>query len=336
MDLEIFSTCPQVAFVPREEYLKQVIAVARWSEENGCRGILVYTDNSQADPWLISQVIIQNTETLSPLVAIQPAYMHPYAVAKMVSTMGHLYNRRIYLNMVAGGFKNDLASLDDVTPHDKRYDRLVEYTKVINGILGAREPFTFCGEFYKIDKPGLTPPLPRELMPGMFMSGSSEAGLAAARATGATAIKYPKPAAEYQGRPPEARSNSGVRVGIVTRENEEEAWGVAFERFPEDRRGQIAHQLAMKTSDSAWHRQLSEMTKQPALGRNPYWLHPFETYKTFCPYLVGSYEGVAKEIARYTSIGYRTFILDIPPSGEELRHAGIAFDRASKIFALNE
>jgi alkanesulfonate monooxygenase len=55
------------------------------------------------DPCLVSQVILQNTKKLCPLVAVQPAYMHPYAVAKIVSSLAHLYERRIYLNMVVGG-----------------------------------------------------------------------------------------------------------------------------------------------------------------------------------------------------------------------------------------
>ena len=59
-----------------------VADVARWSEAAGCEGILVYTDNGIVDPWLVSQLILQSTERLAPLVAVQPAYMHPYWVAK--------------------------------------------------------------------------------------------------------------------------------------------------------------------------------------------------------------------------------------------------------------
>ena len=62
------------------------------------------------------KLIIQNTATLCPLVAIQPLYMHPYTVAKMVASLGHLYGRRIYLNMLAGGFKNDLAAIERFNP----------------------------------------------------------------------------------------------------------------------------------------------------------------------------------------------------------------------------
>jgi len=91
--VRIFSTSPQSKDVPRGRYLHEVAEVARWSEDAGCEGILVYTDNSIVDPWLVSQVILQSTARLCPLVATQPAYMHPYAVAKMVASLGHLHQR---------------------------------------------------------------------------------------------------------------------------------------------------------------------------------------------------------------------------------------------------
>ncbi|MGH9447854.1 MAG: LLM class flavin-dependent oxidoreductase, partial [Terriglobia bacterium] len=123
-------------------YLTRIVDVARWSEACGCQGILVYSDNSQLDPWLVSQVILSNTERLCPLVAVQPIYMHPYSVAKMVTSLGYLYGRRLYLNVVAGGFKGDLEALNDTTPHDKRYSRLVEYTQIIKSLLSGPEPVT--------------------------------------------------------------------------------------------------------------------------------------------------------------------------------------------------
>ena len=83
-DLQIFSTCPQSKDVDHAAYAKRVVEIARWSEEFGCRGILVYTDNGLIDPWLVSLTILQNTRTIAPLVAVQPVYMHPYVAAKMV------------------------------------------------------------------------------------------------------------------------------------------------------------------------------------------------------------------------------------------------------------
>src|SRR4051812_4538315 len=103
-----YSTCPPYRGGEGEAYRRQVRDVARWSEEAGCEGILVYTDNSLLDTWLVAQLVIQSTSSLSPLVAVQPVYMHPYTVAKMVTTLSLLHRRRIDLNIVAGGFKNDL------------------------------------------------------------------------------------------------------------------------------------------------------------------------------------------------------------------------------------
>jgi len=328
--LKVFSTAPQSSAVDRESYIQNVIDLARWSEEAGCEGILVYTDNSLVDPWLVSQIIIQHTTRLCPLVAIQPVYMHPYSVAKMVSSLGHFYWRRIYLNMVAGGFKNDLAALHDTTPHDKRYARLVEYTIIIKELLRRSAPVSYQGEFYVVDKLRMTPSLPPELFPGILVSGSSDAGLAAAQALGATAVKYPQPPDRETDCSRETL-DSGIRVGVISRAQEDEAWTVAHSRFPIDRKGQLTHQLAMKTSDSAWHKQLSQVANSVEERTSPYWLVPFENYKTFCPYLVGSYERVAAELARYIERGYQTIILDIPPTQVELEHIKMVFGRVGQM-----
>src|SRR5258708_38177022 len=109
--LKVFSTSPQSSALDRESYIQNVIDVARWSEEAGCEGILVYTDNSLVDPWLVSQIIIQHTTRLCPLAAIQPAYTPPYSVANMVSSLGHFYCRPLYLTLVAGAFKHHLPPL---------------------------------------------------------------------------------------------------------------------------------------------------------------------------------------------------------------------------------
>ena len=119
----------------------------------------------------------------------------------------------------------------------------------------------------------------------------------------------------------------------MTRQREEEAWDIALARFPADRKGQLTRQMATKVSDSTWHHRLSEIGGSTG-GRDTYWLHPFENYQTNCPYLVGSYQDVADELTRYVASGYRTFILDIPPAEEELKHIGVVFEAASRGTAL--
>jgi alkanesulfonate monooxygenase len=253
--------------------------------------------------------------------------MHPYTVAKMVTSLAFFYQRRLYLNMVAGGFTNDLVAPNDSTPHDKRYERLKEYTYIIKELLTGRK-VSFDGVFYSVKNLSITPTLPDDLLPFIFISGSSEAGLETCRALGATAIKYPKPS-KLETENMHVLTSAGIRVGIIAREREDDAWDVARARFPIDRKGQIAHQVAMKTSDSVWHKDLSQLAKETTVKEHPYWLVPFENYKTFCPYLVGSYPTVGQELARYIGMGYRTFILDIPPNIEELHHTAITFRHAA-------
>jgi alkanesulfonate monooxygenase len=84
----------------------------------------------------------------------------------------------------------------------------------------------------------------------------------------------------------------------------------------------------MSITDSRWHKQLSGLPDggEDALG--PYWLEPFKSYGTFCPYLVGAYGRVADEVGRYLALGVRTIITDIPHEQDDLHHARRVVDQA--------
>jgi alkanesulfonate monooxygenase len=325
----VYATTPPYA-ADVSDYPRRVAETARWSEAGGCRGTLVYTDNTMLDPWLVAQVVMQSTPRLRPLVAVQPVYMHPYSVAKLITSLNRLTGRGVDLNLVAGGFTQDLEALNDSTPHDRRYDRLVEYARIVTGLLSDEGPITHEGDFHTVRSLRLNPPLPAEEMPFITVSGSSEAGLAAARAIGALAVQYPDPRLERTPLPEPAGVELGVRVGIIARETEDEAWAVAHSRFPPDRRGQLVHRLAMAASDSEWHKQLSVASAEERPD-SPFWMVPFENYKTFCPYLVGTYERIASVIAFYLRAGYRAFILDVPFEERDPADARITFDLATRM-----
>ncbi len=337
LPFKLFATCPQfmqpgsTESADPKQYLEQVVNSGHWCERHGFDGMLVYADNRQLDGWAIAELLIRNTERLLPLVAIQPVYMHPYTITKTIASIAYLYGRQIYLNMVAGGFKGDLQALNDPTPHDDRYVRLVEYSKIIQMLTDADpgDRISFNGKYYTVSNLGLTPPIPEELRPVFFMSGSSDAGLAASKDIDATAIQYPLPPAEYAGPPQDMAS--GIRLGLIAREDADEAWKAAYERFSQDREGAIAHKLAMKVSDSQWHATISEMASKEHDPENPYWLEPYKHYKTFAPYLVGDYDTVAKDLARYIRKDISVFIVDIFPSEEEAMHTREAFVRAAAL-----
>ena len=112
---------------------------------------------------------------------------------------------------------------------------------------------------------------------------------------------------------------AGIRVGVISRATDTEAWEVAHDRFPADRLGQLTHAVAMSVTDSEWHKQLSARQDGAPSSVDPYWLWPFQNYQTFCPYLVGSYDRVGNELRIYLERGFRMFILDIPRSPDDLR-----------------
>jgi len=327
--IRVFSTCPP--FDPGlPDYGARVAEVSRWSEGQGCRGALVYTDNSMLDPWLVAQLMIEQTRELRPLVAVQPVYTHPYTVAKAVTTLGTLHGRAVDINWVAGGFTRDLQALGEATPHDERYERLVEYAGVVVRLLGSEAPLTLEGRYHRVQGLSLTPPLPGGLQPGHFVSGSSEAGRAAARALGAVAVEYPPAVPEDLAAFDPDSGERGMRVGVLAREDVGVAGSVAYARFPPDRQGRLMHRLAMAASDSSWHKQLVGHSAREDRPETPYWMIPFENYKTFCPYLVGSHERVAQVLAHHLRCGYTWFILDVPFVQEDLEHAGRAFALAAR------
>jgi alkanesulfonate monooxygenase len=315
--IQAFSTCPESRDVAYAEYADLVRTAARASEASGCFGILIYAENRLVDPWLVTQIIVEATDHLVPLIAVQPAYSHPYTVAKLVSTITNMHGREVYLNLVAGGFRNDLFALGDPTEHDDRYRRLEEFAQIVAGLCRG-EAVTMDGRFYTVKGLRLTPPVPSAAQPAFMVSGSSAAGLALAASLPAIAVRYPLPPGEENEMLSVGRT--GIRIGIVARADREEAWRVARETFPPERKGEIAHGFAMNASDSQWHQRLASAKAGGAQERSPYWLEPFSNYQTFCPYLVGSYAEVAAEIRRYVDGGTDTVILDIPPRDEELQH----------------
>src|SRR5262249_28570892 len=178
LGVSIFTPCPQSKYFNRSDYIRGIVDISQWTEEFGCDGMLIYTDNSLVDPWLIAQIVVENTKRIMPLVAVQPIYMHPYSVAKLVASIAYLHERRIALNMLAGGFRNDLIALGDTTEHDDRYLRTTEYTQIIRRLLEGDGAAELTGKYYSVKNLKMTPALTRELFPEILISGSSAGGMA--------------------------------------------------------------------------------------------------------------------------------------------------------------
>lgn len=317
--MQVYTTCP-VAAAPGCTHVETIRRASAWAEAAGAVGSLVYTDNGLIDPWLAAQILIESTEALVPLVAVQPAYEHPFSTARTVASFQRLHGRRVDINLVAGGFVRDLEALGASLDHDERYARLAEFATIVGGLL-AGDVVTLAGDHYRVD--GLTLDVAglATAETRFLVSGSSPAGIATAQRLGALPVRYPGP--------PGADDDlglgdlaTGVRLGIICRDTGDEAWAVANQRFPPDRAGEMKHALAVKVSDSHWH------ARQSTLAGDTFWLHPVNTYKSFCPYLVGTQGEVADVIGRYLDGGVTTLIVDIPESEADLAGAMAAVDLA--------
>jgi len=302
---------------------------AQWADADGWEAILIYTDHKQLDPWLVAQLVIESTTQLRPLVAVQPLYMHPFTVAQKVMSLALLYGRQVYLNMVAGGFPRDLESLGDRTPHDRRYDRLTEYASVVMSLLSKQGLTSFSGEFYQVSNLQLPALVSEELRPAIMVSGSSEAGLTAARRLGARAIQYLRPPDQYTHEhfPPGLRY--GTRLGIIVRDSTEEAWAAAFRRYPPSDYGTAVRDYAVQITDSVWVKELGKDIRVPP--GHPYWLGAYKSGQASSPFLVGTTDDVAAELATYIRYGLTTFLLEVPESAEDSRRITQVFDAAKRL-----
>ncbi|MFB8031151.1 LLM class flavin-dependent oxidoreductase [Streptomyces sp. NPDC056465] len=312
-------------------YPETVRRAARAAEAAGFTGALVYSDNNTVDPWVVAQEVLAATADFVPLVALQPLYVHPYAVAKKIATYASLYGRRIALNLVAGGSVGDLAALcDENGAHDDRYRRLTEYAQLVGLLLAGDGPVTFEGDYYRVRSLPLSPALPAHLAPELFISGSSDAGRRAGRTLGAVPVRYPLPPGTGTRGTGGDPGGGGVRIGVIARDTDQEAWSVAHERFPATRAGRLAQRAARGVSDSRWVADLSTADEFPGGPDSPYWMGPFLNHATYCPYLVGSHEKVEHEIRSYVDSGCGTFVLDTARADDDYARTAAVFHRALK------
>lgn len=325
--IAVYTTCPASPSVPEDEYLSRASDVMRWSERSGCTGFLIYSDNDNVDPWLLAQLAMLHTERSVPLVAVQPIAMHPHSVAKMITTLGQLHQRPVHVNLVSGGFVKHLESLDDHLPHDTRYTRLVEYARIVQGLLG-NTTYSHSGDHFSVRNAHFSRPLRPDLAPRYFVSGSSPAAARAARDLGVHRLAYPRPVHDYEAGEP---CPEGIRIGVLARPDSAEAWRTATTRFPHSETGRLIHEMAVEVSDSHWHGHLAARETAHTGTDTPYWLHPFRNYNTFCPYLVGSYQEVGTYLSRYLALGVRTLVLDVPAEEDDLHHTHRALAEARQL-----
>jgi alkanesulfonate monooxygenase len=297
------------------KYADELLRIARFSDLHGFAGILLFTGNDTlVEPWSMAQHILAHTANSSPLIAVNPIYMHPFTVAKLVSSFALIYQRKVYLNMVTGTALRDLEGLGDRHSHSSRYLRLSEFIYVVRELLATSRPVTFKGKFYRIDNLQLRPGLPAALMPEFLVAGQSVEAHRVARKMGCLMMQMLPPNLE------EGIGAPGVNFGIFTREEREEARRAAQGFFRDSVESRLLLEYSMQNTDSVWKQKLNEAAQSGELHDNGYWLKPFVTYQSDCPYLVGSYADIGAHLRRFAEKDVRTIILDVVADEQELQH----------------
>jgi alkanesulfonate monooxygenase len=225
---------------------------------------------------MAAQATIVNTATFVPLIAVQPIDMSPFALARAVSSLAHMYGRKVDINFVSGGFGRDLVVQGDDLPKDARYARLVEYVTVVRMLLGGN-PVTYVGQYYNLRRARLPLPCPVELLPTAYISGSSAASLQAAESLGIGQLSYPLPPDDFLSpKVPKNKFGPGIIIGILARDDSSEAWRIARKRYPIDPERAERTALLLSASVSSWQPALASVAipDEPEEG-TAYWLVPF-------------------------------------------------------------
>jgi alkanesulfonate monooxygenase len=213
-------------------YLRQL---AEATDRLGYSGILLPTGNGCEDALVTASSIATHTERLRFLVALRPGLVMPGEAARQYATLDRLTGGRLMVNVVCGGNPGDLAGDGLTLGHDERYAQAGDFLHIWRGLM-AGETVQYEGK-YLFSRGGrlMFPPV-QAPHPPIYFGGSSPAAhaLAAAQADmyltwGETPAAVAEKIADIRKRAAAhgRRLRFGIRLHIIVRETEGEAWDAA-------------------------------------------------------------------------------------------------------------
>lgn len=307
-------------------YLRQV---AQAADQLGFGGVLIPTGKTCEDAWIVASSLIPATERLQFLVALRPGVISPTQAARQTATLDRLSGGRLLINVVAGGDPAELAGDGVFLDHDERYVQAGEFLAVWRWLL-AGETVDFTGKHVQVEGAKLLFPPVQHPHPPLYFGGSSAAAhdLAAEQVdvylswgeppdAVAKKIADVKQRAEARGR----KIRFGIRLHVVVRETEAEAWRAAESLISHLDDATIAKaQQAFARSDSEGQRRMAQLHggSRASLEISPnLWAGIGLVRGGAGTALVGDPETVTARFREYAALGIDTFVLSGYPHLEE-------------------
>ncbi|WP_413377816.1 LLM class flavin-dependent oxidoreductase [Alkalihalobacillus sp. 1P02AB] len=315
----------------RKPTLSYITQVAQAAEKAGFEGILIPTGTPYLDSWLVGSAIIHHTEKIKPLVAFRPGFVSPTVAAKMASTFDKFSNGRLLVNIVTGGSLKELGQDGDFLEHDKRYVRTGEFLEVIQKAW-QEDTFDHEGGFFQIKEGHLIPKNHQDRHVPIYFGGASEAAKAIAAKYADVYLQWGEPVEQIKQQIDEVKQKAsilgrelqyGIRIHVVVRETEEEAWQAAkriISKIETNKQKKINHYY--ETTDSVAQKRMNEMTQKNEKFGKYGWSGIGKIRKGAGTALVGTAEQVKEAIQDHANIGVTHFILSGFPHLEEAKRFG--------------
>jgi len=307
-------------------YLKQI---AQAADELGFHGVLLPTGRSCEDAWVVASTLVPVTTKLKFLVAIRPGITSPTAAARMAATFDRLSNGRLLINVVTGGDPDEAIGDGVFLSHDERYEVTDEFLQIWREAVAGRS-ISLHGKHLRVENARVLYPAVQKPHPPLYFGGSSKVayGLAARQVDVyltwgeppqqvGEKIESVRRLAEKEGR----KVRFGIRLHVIVRETEREAWNAAEDliRYLDDETIAKA-QKAFARFDSEGQRRMAQLHSgsRDKLEVSPnLWAGVGLVRGGAGTALVGDPATVAKRMQEYSNLGVETFILSGYPHLEE-------------------
>lgn len=307
-------------------YLQQVAIAA---DNLGYYGVLIPTGKSCEDSWLVASALAPITKRLRYLVAVRPGLQPPSLAARMAATLDRLSEGRLLINVVTGGDPVENKGDGIFLSHAERYQVTREFLDVYSRLLKG-EKVDFNGEHIRVEGAEVLFPPVQENGPPLYFGGSSEEAIDVAANQIDTYLTWGEPVeqvaeklavvrqrAEAQGR----KLTFGIRLHVIVRETEEEAWAAADRLISHlDDDTIAAAQKIFARMDSTGQARMSALHGGSrdglVIGPN-LWAGVGLVRGGAGTALVGNPQQVAERIREYQALGIENFILSGYPHLEE-------------------